>query len=490
MSTYLAIDLGAETGRGVLVSLRDGRVTTEEIHRFVNRPVRLGGTLYWDFPLQFAEILEALRKCSARRISIAGIGVDTWGVDFGLLGSDGQLVANPVHYRDSRTDDIYEYSDPIMTTEEIFAATSCEPWTISSLFQLLAMKRNGSQILAVAETFLNMPDLFNYFLTGVEASERSIASTSNLMGIDGRWSREVIDRFGLPDVFCELVEPGTALGGLQDTVRKDVGLGEVPVIATCGHDTGAVVAAIPATGDNWAFLSCGTWSILGKLCDKPLITPEALHKGFSNEYSLGGWFSCRNILGLWLVQGLRRKWDTTAADPWDYDRMTAEAAEANATAWIDVADSSLLAPADMEAALLDLFARYGQARPETRGELVRCVLESLALEYAHSLEVMSDLTGRRSDELFMVGGGVANRLLCQFTANACGMRVYAGPAECTAVGNALIQAVALGELGGCDEIRQVMRNSFELAAYEPLDSAEWDEKLQRYKELKQLPQSL
>ena len=489
MSTYLAVDLGAENGRGVLVTLRDGRVAAEEIHRFVNSPVQLGGTLYWDFPLQFAEVLEALRKCSARQICPAGIGVDTWGVDFGLLGPDGQLLANPVHYRDSRTDNIYEYSNAIMSTEEIFAATSCEPWAISSLFQLLAMKKNGSQILATAETFLNMPDLFNYFLTGVKASERSIASTSNLMAIDGRWCREVIERFGLPDVFCELVEPGTTLGGLQDSVRKQVDLGEVPVIATCGHDTGAVVAAIPATGDNWAFLSCGTWSILGKLCEDPLITSEALHEGFSNEYSLSGWFSCRNILGLWLVQGLRRKWDTTA-DPWDYSRMTAEAAEARAAGWIDVADSSLMAPADMEASLLDLFERCGQAKPETRGELVRSVLESLALEYAHSLEVMSELTGRRSDELFMVGGGVANRLLCQLTANACRIRVHAGPAECTAVGNALIQAVALGDLRGRDEIRQVMRNSFELAAYEPLDSAEWDEKLQRYKELKQLSQSL
>jgi rhamnulokinase len=480
--SFLAMDFGAESGRGVVVTLRDDKVSMEEIHRFPNRPVRLGGTLYWDYPFLYAQILTTLRLCAERSISPAGIGVDTWGVDFGLLGSDGQLLGNPVHYRDARTEGIHDYSNPILSTDEIFAATAYDPWPISSLFQLLAMKRSGSPILPLARTFLNMPDLFNYHLTGVAVSERSIASNSNLMGADGEWCRGIIDRFELPEMFAELVPPGTLLGPLQSSDRNEAGLGEIPVIATCGHDTAAVAAAVPAYGKHWAFLSSGTWSILGTLRDTPITALECHRQGFSNEYTLGGWFLCRNILGLWLVQELRRKWNT-ATDPWDYHRMMEEATRAKSGPLIDVADGALLAPPDMEAALIDLLRRLAQPQPESRAELVRCVLESLALEYARCLEVLSKLVGEKSEALFMVGGGIANRLLCQLTADACGIPVHAGVDQCTALGNALTQAVALNLLGGPADIRQVMRNSFEMITYEPRNSSFWTERLHAYKNL-------
>ena len=480
---FLAMDLGAESGRGELVCLADGKVSVEELHRFPNRPVRLGGTLHWDFPFLFAEVVAALRAGAAAGRKVEGIGVDTWGVDFGLLGADGKLLGNPVGYRDSRTERIHEYSDPIMPRGEIFALTAYEPWAISSLFQLLAMQRDNSPILKAAKSFLNMPDLFNYFLTGVKANERSILNTSNLMGTDGRWARPVIQRFKLPRMFGRLAEPGTILGPLSDGVHQEVGgLDGVPVIATCGHDTSAAVAALPGEGADWAFLSCGTWSILGCLIDQPVATPRCLELGFTNEYTLGGWYLARNILGLWLVQQLRRKWDG-GGEPWDYDRMTAEAAKATGGLLVDAADESFLAPADMEKALLDWLAKTHQSAPAGRGELVRCVLESLALEYARRLDALGELVGRRPKTLYIVGGGTANKLLCQLTANACHITVYAGADQCTALGNALVQAVALGVLNNRDDIHQVMRNSFTLAAYEPQDGAIWADKAGQYAKL-------
>jgi rhamnulokinase len=457
----------------------------EEIHRFVNRPVRLGGTLYWDFPFLFAEIVAALKICAERNVELEAIGIDTWGVDFGLLGADDKLVGLPVHYRDGRTQGIHDYSDPIMGRQEIFTATSCEPWAISSLFQLLAMQRDKSPILEMAKTFLNVPDLINFFLTGKKASEKTIVSTANLMDPRGEWANDVIGRFKLPGIFGRLVEPGTVLGPLSEAIREQTGLGEIPVVATCGHDTSAVAAAVPAAGENWAFLSCGTWSILGRLLDEPITSEEAFKLGFCNEYTLDAWFICRNILGLWLVQELRRKWDR-GADPWDYPRMTAEAAKAKSTGMFNVEDGTLMAPADMEQAQYDLLAAMKQPKPSSRGELIRCVLESLALEYAYRLRMIDKLTGRTTETLYMVGGGIANTLLCQLTADALQIPVYAGADQCTALGNALTAAVGMGVLKGPDEIREVMRNSFKLTCYEPRERRAWADKLGRYSQIKSL----
>ena len=481
---FLAIDLGAESGRGILATLCGGKIAMQELHRWSNRPVRLAGTLYWDFPCLFAEMLHTMCICAERGLKVSGIGVDTWGVDFGLLAADGSLLSNPVHYRDHRTDSIHQYSDAIMPRQEIFAETGYEPWPISSLFQLLSMQRDGSDILGIAKTFLNMPDLFNYFLTGRKANERSIANTSNIMATNGLWSRAIIEQFGLPEMFGELIEPASVLGPLQPPLADAVGLGDLPVIAVCGHDTSSAVAAVPAEGENWAFLSCGTWSVLGTLIDKPVTTPQCLQQGYTNEYTLGGWYLARNILGLWLLQELHRKWDTSS-DPWDYARMTDEAAAATGFAGLlNVADESLLAPADMELALGKVLAEAGQGSPQTRGQLIRCVLESLALEYAWGMDAIAELTGKQRDRLYLVGGGSANQLLCQFTANACDVIVHAGAQQCTAMGNALCQARALGILSENHQVRQVLHNSAELRTYEPQEQALWKEKRNKYRSLR------
>ena len=483
--SFLALDLGAESGRGVLVRLAGGRASMEEIHRWPNRPVRLGQTLHWDLPFLYAEVTEAIGKCAAAGIRPAGISVDTWGVDFGLLDGGGALLGNPVHYRDTRTENIHQYADPIMSRQAVFAATAYEPWAISSLYQLLAMQRTDSPQLAAATTFLNMADLLHYFLTGVPVNERSAVNTGNLLATDGGWAEDVIAGFALNrEMFGTLVEPATVVGPLSPSVAAKTGMGvDVPVIATCGHDTSAVAAAVPASGANWAFISCGTWSILGALIDAPVTAPRCLELGFTNQYTMGGWYIARNISGLWLVQELRRKWNTPE-DPWDYDRLASDAAAAESVALVDAAAPTLMAPADMEQALRDLIAASGQQQPAGPGQLVRCVLESLALEYAVRLDSLAELTGRRAEAVFIVGGGIHNTLLCQLTADACGLVVHAGADQCTAMGNALGQALALGILDSPTAIREVMRQSFDLTTYTPTDPGLWAAKRQTYADIR------
>ncbi|MCK5114163.1 MAG: rhamnulokinase [Phycisphaerae bacterium] len=481
---FLAIDLGAESGRGIIVTLKNGKVAMEEINRFQNRRITLAGTMYWDIPSLFAEILSAIRICTDRNVKLSGISVDTWGVDFGLLGSDGKLLGNCVSYRDTRTENIHAYSDKLMPTDEIFTLTAYEPWAISSLFQLAAMQRDNSPQLGAAETFLNIPDLLLYFLTGEKKSEMSIANTSNLMGVDCKWSQPIIDAFNLPDMFAPLVEPATVVGTLCEDVQRQTGADpDVPVIATCGHDTSAVAAAIPAEGDNWAFISCGTWSVLGAMIDEPAATPQCRQLGFTNEYTVGGWYLGCNILGLWLVQELRRKWDTPD-DPWDYNRITAAAAAATSGPLFDVAHESLMSPPDMEDAILTLLKSSGQNAPADRGALVLCVLKSLALEYAFRLDALGQLKSQTPDSLYIVGGGTQNKLLCQFTADACGLSTHAGADQCTAMGNALTQALAVGILKDKQQIRDVMRNSTATVLYHPENQPAWAEKRQRYAALK------
>jgi len=480
---FLAIDLGAESGRAMLVTLSDGRADLQEVHRWANRPAVLAGTRYWDLPYLLNEIIQALKLCAQRDLQLTSIGVDTWGVDFGLLDRRGRLVSLPVQYRDSRTEGIHEYSEPIMSREEIFRRTGCEPWAIASLFQLLAMQRDGDRALEIAETFLNMPDLVNYLLTGRAVSEKSIACTSGMMDVNGCWDEEIIRAFGLKrGMFGQLVEPGTVLGPLSEDVRRQAQLPETPVVAVAGHDTDSAAAAVPAGAGDWAFLSCGTWSILGAFVDVPVCTPECLSLGFTNEYTYGGWFLARNISGLWLVQELRRKWNTPG-DPWDYDRMTAEAHIAEYTGLVDVADPSLTAPADMQQALEALLAGSGQPLPKTRGQLVRCILTSLALEYNARLETIAQLTGRSYDSLYMVGGGIANTLLCQFTADACAIDVQAGAPQGTSLGNALIQAAAMGVIDSPRAIRSVMRESTEITSYHPQAADLWAQKRDDYAKL-------
>ncbi|MFP4105698.1 MAG: rhamnulokinase [Phycisphaerae bacterium] len=482
-NTFLAIDFGAESGRGILVRLNEGKVSMEEIHRFPSRNVVMGDTRYWDFPGLWAEVLETLKIAAETGEKIDAIGVDTWGVDFGLLGKDGRLLANPVHYRDPRTENIHDTAERVMPIREIWDRTALQTMPINTLFQLHAMQLQDSPLLYAADSILWMPDLFNYFLTGQERCELSEAQTGQLVGPDRQWCDEIISRFGLPDeIFGELIEPGNVIGPVRESVQAQTGIGPVPVVAVASHDTGAAVAAVPAEGDNWAYLSCGTWSIMGKPVDEPIAAPEAHERGFSNEVTYGGWYLCHNILGLWLVQELRRKWDASD-DPWDYDRITAEAAKAESGPLVNVNDPTLLAPTDMEEALINAMRKASQPRPEGRGQLVRTVLESLALQYALGIDTIEELSGKRPDALYIVGGGIKNKLLCQFTANACGMPVHAGADQCTALGNALGQALALGVLETPQQIRDVMRASTEMTSYQPENQQLWNAKREQYRQV-------
>ena len=290
-SHFLAMDYGAESGRGELVTLQGGKITLKEIHRFPNRPVRLAGTLHWDLPYLFAECLAAIRQTAGGGVKLAGIGVDTWGIDFGLLDAAGRVLGNPVHYRDSRTDNIHRYTNRIMSTDAIFQATANEPWAIGTLMQLAAMKRQKNPLLDVADGLLHMNDLFSYLLSGVRAHDVSNIGTGNLLGADRKLCGTVIKAFGLPRrLFGTLIEPGTVLGPALPGVQKETGIGGVPVIAAAGHDTAAAVAAVPGEGENWAFISCGTWSILGTLLDKPVTDVAVLRRGFTNEPTVGGWY--------------------------------------------------------------------------------------------------------------------------------------------------------------------------------------------------------
>jgi rhamnulokinase len=482
--TFLAIDLGASSGRGILLTLADGRLSMEGIRRFENFKVQIGQTLHWNLLWLHQQILECLHLCAQRDVELTAIGVDAWGVDFGLLDANGKLLGNPVCYRDLRTENIHDYTDRIVSQDAIFEQTACDPWAISTLMQLLAMQRDGDVQLEHARHLLHMPDLFNYLLTGVMANDLSNLTTGNMVDPQCKWATKLFEQFGLPTALLEgdVVAPPKVLGTLSESIQKETGIGPVPVVCVAGHDTASVVAAVPAQGDHWAFLSCGTWSILGAARDEPVSDPACLHAGFTNEYTIGGWYLCHNISGLWLINELQRHWSREDAS-WTFSRMTDEARAAEAGGMIDVSDPSLAAPEKMEEALLAVMAANGQPKPESRGQIVRCVLESLALEYAKRLKVLGVLAGERFETLYMVGGGIANTLLCEFTANAIGIPVEAGASECTAMGNALGLALAVGAIDSLAELRQIMRDSVEIRSYAPQNRERWETRLAEYEEM-------
>jgi rhamnulokinase len=479
--TFLSIDLGASSGRGMIVTLADGKVAMDELHRFENFKVQLGETLHWNFLWLVQQITECLHICKRRGIALDAIGIDAWGVDFGLLDADGTLLGTPVCYRDTRTENIHAYSDPIMSQADIYAATACDPWPISTLMQLLAMKRDNSAQLDNAASLLHIPDLFNYIFTGIKANDLSNLTTGNMVDPEGQWATELAAAFDLPSKLFDgdIVAPPIVLGPLSEAIQKDTGLGPVPVVCIAGHDTASVVASVPAEGDDWAFLSCGTWSILGAVRDEAIADPACFAAGFTNEYTIDGWYLCHNISGLWLINELHRHWNRQGEE-WSFARMTDEARAAASTGMVDVSDASLTAPDDMEQALYAVMARNNQPEPATRGELIRAVLESLAMEYARWLAALGGQTGTTYETLYMVGGGIANTLLCELTANACGLPVRAGVKECTALGNAMGQALAIGAVESLADVRRIMRDSNEMHTYLPAEGEYWASRQTEY----------
>jgi rhamnulokinase len=468
---FLACDLGAESGRVMLGSIAssDGRLTLEELHRFANEPVQLPNGLYWDAFRLFHDILRGLTVAGrARKLAVAGIGIDAWGVDFGLTGRDGGLVDNPRHYRDSRNNGMMERTFAAVPRDLVFAHTGIQLMQINSLCQLYAAKLAGAPGLDAADKLLFMPDLFNYWLTGERAAELTIASTSQFYNPrERRWSTELFDRLGLPaGILPDIVEPGRRLGSLLPHVQDATGLRNVPVYATASHDTASAVAAVPARGTDWCYISSGTWSLMGVELEAPLINEHSLAENLTNEVGFGGRIRLlKNIAGLWLVQECRRAW-AAAGQEYTYAELTDMAASAPAyEGWID--PDQFLEPGHMPDKIGAWCRRNSLPVPKNPGALIRAILESLAERYRQVLAALESLTGRRINTVHIVGGGSKNRLLNQLVADATGRIVVAGPSEATAAGNVLVQAIGSGLLADLEEARELVRRSFEVETFEP-----------------------
>jgi rhamnulokinase len=479
----LAFDLGAESGRGVLGLFDGQRLRLQDVHRFPNTPAATLDTLHWDVLHLYNEMLAAMRKCATEFGGVDSIGADTWGVDFALLGRGGTLLGNPRHYRDPHTEGVMERAFQIVPKQEMFQRTGIQFMRFNSLFQLIALHGDRSPLLDIAETLLFIPDLFHYFFTGIKVNEYTDASTSQMLDPMRRnWDFELLAKFSLPTTMLgNIVPPGTELGPLRSKIASETGLSPVPIIAPATHDTGSAVAAVPAQSKNWAFISSGTWSLMGAEIDAPLVNEEVRAANFTNEGGVGGTIRfLKNIAGLWLVQECRRTWER-AGQKFSYDELArlAEAAPPFASV-IDPDHASFMLPASMPAAIGEFCRKSGQAIPVEPGPVVRCALESLALRYRWVLEKLELLLGRRLDTIHMVGGGTQNALLCQLAADACNRVVLAGPAEATALGNVLVQAIGLSLLSSLAQAREVVRNSIELRRYEPKSPEKWQEPYQRF----------
>ncbi len=483
---FAAVDLGAESGR-VIVGRFDGqKLGLEVAHRFPNTPTRAGGTFYWDILRLWSDIGEGLTKV-AHMGEIAGIGVDTWGVDFGLLDKDDQLLGNPVHYRDSRNDGMIDYADSIVPKSEIYASTGLQFLPFNTLFQLLALKKSESAQLDAAKSLLFTPDLLHFWLSGVKKTEYTIASTSQMLDANKRsWDEELLRRFNLPTgILCDLVPPGSILGSVREDVAKRFGLkSKTSVIAPGGHDTASAIVAVPwESGSNSAYLSSGTWSLMGLELDAPLISSQTQQLGFTNEGGAGNTIRfLKNIAGLWLVQECRRAFLRAGQEISYADLTTMAELAGDDGPFVEPDDARFAAPLSMPEALASYCRETNQKVPTSPGELVRCCLDSLALKYRFTFEKLGELRGKQLDSLHIVGGGTQNRLLSQFTADCLGVPVICGPVEATAMGNILIQAMARGEIGGLNEIRAVVRNSEHTEIFEPNlnEKARWDAKYERF----------
>jgi rhamnulokinase len=485
MKNYLAFDFGAESGRAMLGTLSENQLALEELHRFPNTPVRVPMGTYWDTFRLFHEILQGLSIASRdRKVALDGIGIDTWGVDFGLLGADGSLVESPRHYRDARNNGMLEKTFAVVPREEIFAHTGLQFIQFNTLFQLHALKLCGAPSLAVAKTLLMVPDLFNYWLTGVAKVELTIASTAQFYNpLKKRWATELFDKLGLPaGILPEIVQPGELLGPLRPEVQEATGLGPVPVYATACHDTAAAVAAVPARGDDWCYISSGTWSLMGVEIDEPVINEHCAALNFTNEIGAAGKIRLlKNTAGLWLLQECRRAWAREGTE-YSYEQMARMAGDAAPFASV-ISPDAFLEPGRIPERIAAYCRKTGQQAPADAASMCRTVLESLALRYRQVLESLESLLGKKIGVVHIVGGGSRNQVLNQFVADATNRPVVAGPTEATAAGNVLVQAIGAGQLESLADARRVVRSSFPLTIVEPKSTAGWDEAYDKFRNL-------
>jgi rhamnulokinase len=484
---FAAVDLGAESGRVIVGDLHHDRLTLAEVHRFSNGPVRLGEGLRWDVLRLWSEICSGLERAAhATDGVIRGIAVDSWGVDFALLDRNGGLLGNPAHYRDDRTLGMVEVATALVSPERLFSTTGARTMRINTLFQLLSLARSDSPQLAAADRLVMIPDLLGLWLSGRAATELSIASTSQCLDVRHRvWAWPLLEELGIrTGIFGDLVAAGTMLGPLVGPLSRVDTLSRASVIAAASHDTASAAAAVPGAGPDVAWISSGTWSIIGVAAPEPLVTDLSMAYGLSNEISADGdVLVCQTMPGLWLVQECRRTW-ASAGQSNSYAELTQLAAGAPPfRSFVDPEDESLAEPCDMPEHIRALCRRTGQPEPVTPAQILRCVFESLALQYRRAMDRLEHVSGRRFSPVHIVGGGSRNELLCQMTADALGRPCLAGPSEATAAGNVLIQAAAVGALGSLDEGRDLLRRSFAVRAYEPRSASDWEEPYSRFMEL-------
>lgn len=491
--TYLAIDMGASSGRHLLGRFDGQKLELEETYRFENGPVEVQGGLFWDILGLWTQVRRGLHaSATAAGNAIASVGVDTWGVDFGLLGRGDVLLGNPYNYRDRRTNGMLEEALRRLPKQEIFQHTGVQFMEINTLYQLLAMKVQNSPLLEMAESFLMVPDLFHWLLTGEKCNEATEASTSQFFNpVTGGWATEMLDKMDLPSHFLgQIMPPGTTLGTLRPAVADECGLPGLKVVLPGSHDTASAVMAVPAASTagakpDWCYISLGTWALMGVESPEPVINDQVLRLNFTNEGGVGNTTRLlKNIIGLWLVQECRRIWNLAGRD-WDWEDLNKLSSDAQSMAtFIDPDAPDFLAPSDMPEAIRQFCQRTGQTVPENEGAVLRCALESLAMRFREVFLMCEELVGGRIETIHIVGGGTRNKQLCQATADACGRRVVAGPIEATAIGNVMMQAVAAGDVGSIGEAREIVSHSFSVEQYEPQNTSAWDDAYDKYLKLR------
>lgn len=475
MKKVLAFDFGASSGRAIIGSFDGEKISLKEVHRFTNDPVELGGTLYWDVLRLFYEIKQGIVKAK-----IAGgfdsIGIDTWGVDFGLIDKNGRLLENPIHYRDKRTAGLVEESFKTVSRQKMYDITGIQFMELNTLFQLISLKKQRPEMLERADKMLFMPDLFAYFLTGKMCSEYSIASTSQLIDINTRtWSKELLDSFGIKEsLFAPLTEPGTVLGNLSESICEECGVKNVPVISVCGHDTQSAITAVPCESGDFAFLSSGTWSLFGTELSAPIVNETSLKINITNEGGFGGTTGfLKNIIGLWLIQESRRQWQREGKDYSYADLEKLALSEKPFKCFIDPDAPEFVPQGNIPERVREFCKKTGQYVPESVGEIMRCIYESLAMKYRLTFEKLCECTGKNYPVIHVIGGGTKDGLLCRMTASSCGKTVKAGPIEATVMGNVAVQLMSDGTIGSISEARRAVAASEGLKTYEPENTDEW-----------------
>jgi rhamnulokinase len=483
---YIACDLGAESGRVILGRLQEGRLTLEEAHRFPNGAIHIAGSMRWDLLRIYDELKTGLQKIAERGVRAESLSVDSWGLDYAFSGAGQPMLSLPHHYRDARNDAPYAATMRSPHVERIFAETGIQFMQINTLYQFMAERECNPQLLSMADQFLLIADYLHWLFSGEACAEESLASTTQMYNPTTRsWSRPLMEMYGFPEkIFPKIVRSGTRLGALLPEIAAETGAGPIEIIATCSHDTGAAVAAAPATGEDWAYLSSGTWSLIGVELPRPLINDAARAHNFTNESGFNGTTRfLKNIVGLWILQEARRAWARQGVEL-EYAALTSEAERAEPfRSLIDPNDIRFLKPGDMPERIAAFCRETGQPAPESPGQFARCIFESLALLYRRTLDELQQVTGRAIARLHIMGGGSQSGLLNQFAANATGRLVLAGPVEATAIGNVLLQATALGHLESLAALRETVRASFTITPYQPADIPQWDRAFDRFSDL-------